>query len=66
MSEPTHKPTEVIGHAEAAALYFRTLIDEGVPLSAAITMAAQYATALVLAAREAEEPRRGWEEGGHG
>lgn len=61
MSEPTHKPTEVIGHAEAAALYFRTLIDEGVPTKAAIQMAAMYTVALASAA-ENEPPRRAWED----
>lgn len=56
---PKHKPTDVIGHAEAAALYFRTLLDEGVPLTAAVSMAAQYGTSLLIVT---QEPRREWED----
>lgn len=60
MTEPKHKPTEVIGHAEAAALYFRTLLDEGVPLSAAVQMAAMYG--VMTANSDEGEPRRPWED----
>lgn len=62
MSEPKHKPTEVIGHAEAAALYFRTLLDEGVPTSAAIQMAAMYSVSMAHGDQGDEPPRRAWEE----
>ena len=57
------KPDDVLGQAEAAALFFRKLIAEGVPPQAAVMMASQYVQAQVV--REmygGGRSREAWEE----
>lgn len=54
------KAEEVMGMAEAAALFLRRLTDEGVPLSSATSMASSFVTALIL--KRAPEPKEPWEE----
>ena len=61
MSEP-QKTEDVIAQASAAALFFRRLIDEGVPVQAAISMAGQYVVGQVMTERLHEKPSEPWEE----
>ena len=58
------KTEEVIDQATAAALFFRRLIDEGVPTQAAIQMAAKYVEAQVISDMLDEAPTQPWEEPG--
>jgi hypothetical protein len=58
---PKIKAETVIDHAEAAALFLRTLVDEGVPVTHAVQMACSYASGLVIGNRD-EKPRRAWED----
>lgn len=63
MTEPKKlKAEDVIGHAEAAALFFRTMIGEGIPVLAATQMACSYVGALLLTGEHGKEPKRPWED----
>ena len=63
MKEPKKlKPEDVMDHAAAAALFFRRLIDEGVPVHAATQMACSYVGGLLMLEMEGESPDQPWEE----
>lgn len=53
---------EIIEHAHAAALHFRTLVDAGVPAPVAQQMSSSFVTALVLTKHTEElEVRQPWD-----
>lgn len=54
------KAEEVVGIAETAALFLRSLVDEGVPVSSATSLTCSFVTAMVLKGTPA--PDRPWEE----
>lgn len=52
---------KVMDHAEAAARFFRHLVEEGVPVQAAISMAGTYVQSIVLVEIGGEKPDQPWE-----
>ncbi len=52
----------LIEQAAAAALFYRRLIDEGVPPSAATSMAGQFVMGQVMSEMVDEEPNQPWDE----
>ena len=61
MSKKPPSPEEIIGQAQAAALFFRTLVDEGVPPASAVSMACSYVGSLLITGRLNAEPKKPWE-----
>lgn len=51
---------KIIADAEAVALYFRTLIANGIPPMCATQIASSYASALVISASHKEPPKEPW------
>ena len=63
MSEPKKlKVEDVIDQAAAAALFYRQLIDQGVPVAAATSMAGQFVVGHVMAEMAEEKPTQPWED----
>ena len=58
------KESEVISLAEASALFFRRLVDEGVPLDRVSMLVAAFITAQIVGGQAIapEMPREPWEE----
>jgi hypothetical protein len=56
-----HRAADVIDHAEATALYFRTLVGEGVEVASAIQMTCSYVYALAVAANVSKPPLNPWD-----
>jgi hypothetical protein len=51
---------QVISDAEKGALYLRTLVNEGVPMHAAVSMTQAYTSSLVMIRRDLEGPKLPW------
>lgn len=58
-----HRAENVIDHAEAAALFYRTLVDRGMPVAQAASVAGSYVSALVIAATANRNPPQPWDPG---
>lgn len=54
------KAEEVMELAESAALFFRRLVDEGVPLSSAVTLTSSFVSSSIL--KVGEKPVEPWGE----
>lgn len=58
MKLPTEK---ILEHAEVVASFFRALVDKGIPVSAAISLAQTYIQTVVLTDITGQEPKKPWE-----
>lgn len=55
-------PTErVLESAEIAAVYFRALVNRGVPAQHAVSLTSSFCCALVIAGAQQQEPQEPWE-----
>lgn len=52
---------KIIADAEVAATYLRALLDNGVPMQAAISLTGNYAMSVRIAEASKEEPKPPWE-----
>jgi len=58
------KPDEVIDLAEQAALFLRRLVDDGVPMEAAVQLTASFISSHIIDRMPEDEPlpKRPWDE----
>lgn len=56
------KTEKILEHAELAAIYFRALVDKGVPIRAATDLTSSYVHATIYAAASNEKPREPWQD----
>ena len=52
---------QIIEDAEVAAVYFRAIVDKGVPMLAAIQLTSSYALAKRINDNQNEKPHEPWE-----
>jgi len=55
------KTEHIIEDAEIAAVYLRALIDKGVPVMAAVSLASSYVSARQITDRGNDEPKAPWQ-----
>lgn len=55
------KTEQVLQHAEIAATFFRALVTNGVPVSAAVSLTGNYILSIAVRESGNEPPREPWE-----
>lgn len=60
------KTERVLEHAEVTAVFFRALVDRGVPVAPAAQLTASYVSTVVITEASGEKPREPWQDGGLG
>ena len=53
------KAEDIMGMAESAALFMRSLVEGGVPAQSAVSLTCSFITAMVL--KSAQKPSEPWE-----
>jgi hypothetical protein len=53
---------KILAHAEMAAIYFRALVDKGVPAQAAVQLTCSYVGSVVISQAGNEGPREPWQD----
>lgn len=51
----------IIAHAEIAACYFRSLVEKGVPVTAAVSLTSTYVQSVQFIDAGKEAPKEPWE-----